>query len=125
MNIKEIQREIHQVNVEKGFWEDRKNVGEVLMLIVSELGEALEAHRSGKSADYQSFAQFTETQNATGEEYAELFRDYMKDTFEDEIADTVIRIFDMCEGFGIDLEAHIVAKLEYNKTRPYKHGKKY
>ena len=49
----------------------------------------------------------------------------MKDTFEDEIADTVIRIFDMCEGFGIDLERHIELKLEYNRTRPYKHGKKY
>ena len=55
MNIKEIQQEIHKVNVEKGFWEDRKNVGEVLMLIVSELGEALEAHRSNKHAAVWAF----------------------------------------------------------------------
>lgn len=124
MNIKEIQKEIHQVNVEKGFWEDRKNVGEVLMLIVSELGEALDAHRSGKSADVDGF-------NARGidrtdtEDFQSDFQQCIKDTFEDEIADTVIRILDMCEGFGIDLETHIRLKLEYNKTRPYKHGKKY
>ena len=124
MNIKEIQKEIHQVNVEKGFWEDRKNVGEVLMLIVSELGEALDAHRSGKSADIDAF-------NARGidrihpDDFEVDFQQCIKDTFEDEIADTVIRILDMCEGFGIDLETHIKLKLEYNKTRPYKHGKKY
>ena len=32
----------------KGFWEKDRNVGEMLMLITSELGEAIEAHRHGK-----------------------------------------------------------------------------
>ena len=124
MNIKEIQREIHQVNVEKGFWEDRKNVGEVLMLIVSELGEALEAHRKSRKALVELFdAKAIDRTDA--EDYQADFEQCIKDTFEDEIADTVIRIFDMCEGFGIDLERHIELKLEYNRTRPYKHGKKY
>jgi hypothetical protein len=26
---------------------------------------------------------------------------------------------------GIEIEKHIIAKMEYNKTRPYKHGKEY
>ena len=124
MNIKEIQREIHRVNVEKGFWEDRKNVGEVLMLIVSELGEALDAHRADKKADVEAF-DARAIDRTEPEDYQIDFQQCIKDTFEDEIADTVIRILDMCEGFGIDLERHIVLKLEYNKTRPYKHGKKY
>ena len=124
MNIKEIQKEIHKVNVEKGFWEDRKNVGEVLMLIVSELGEALEAHRSSRKALVELFdAKSIDRTEAA--DYQADFEQCIKDTFEDEIADTVIRILDMCEGFGIDLERHIELKLEYNRTRPYKHGKKY
>lgn len=124
MNIKEIQKEIHKVNVEKGFWEDRKNVGEVLMLIVSELGEALEAHRSSRKALVELFdAKAIDRTEAA--DYQADFEQCIKDTFEDEIADTVIRILDMCEGFGIDLERHIELKLEYNRTRPYKHGKKY
>ena len=123
MNIKEIQREIYKVNVEKGFWEDRKNVGEVLMLIVSELGEAF-AHRKSRKALVELFdAKAIDRTDA--EDYQADFEQCIKDTFEDEIADTVIRIFDMCEGFGIDLERHIELKLEYNRTRPYKHGKKY
>ena len=124
MNIKEIQQEIHKVNVEKGFWEDRKNVGEVLMLIVSELSEALEAHRSSRKALVELFdAKSIDRTEAA--DYQADFEQCIKDTFEDEIADTVIRILDMCEGFGIDLERHIELKLEYNRTRPYKHGKKY
>jgi len=57
MKIKKIMQEIHFNNVEKGFWEDKetKNVGEVLMLCVSELSEALEAHRKDKFANVKQF----------------------------------------------------------------------
>ena len=41
-----------------------------------------------------------------------------------ELADVVIRIFDFCGGNDIDLEKVILEKMEYNETRPYKHGKK-
>ena len=42
-----------------------------------------------------------------------------------EIADAVIRLLDLSAGLGIDIDAHVCYKLEYNATRPYKHGKKY
>ena len=42
-----------------------------------------------------------------------------------ELADIVIRCFDMADAFGIDLEAAILEKHEFNKTRPYLHGKKF
>ena len=35
----------HSIAVEKGFWEKERNVGEALMLVVTELAEAMEAHR--------------------------------------------------------------------------------
>ena len=128
MEIKKMMTEIHQDNVKKGFWEDKqtKNVGEVLMLCVSELSEALEAHRKNKFANVVQFNQ--DRQSTPFHENSatiQAFKDNVKDTFEDEIADTVIRLFDLCEGFGIDLETHIRLKLEYNKTRPYKHEKSY
>jgi len=49
----------------------------------------------------------------------------VKDTFEDELADTIIRVLDICAFRGIDIEKHVLAKLRYNEQRPYKHGKKY
>jgi NTP pyrophosphatase (non-canonical NTP hydrolase) len=110
MTIKELVKVCHQIAVEKGFWGDtgitkktrntyvafptQRNDGEMLMLIVSELGEALEALRHN---DQNHFAE--------------------------EIADTFIRLFDMCGGKNIDIEKVILEKIEKNKTRPYKHNK--
>ena len=53
------------------------------------------------------------------------FEALVKDSVEDEIADAFIRLFDLCGFYGIDIEAHIKAKMAYNATRPAKHGKKY
>jgi NTP pyrophosphatase (non-canonical NTP hydrolase) len=58
-------------------------------------------------------------------DFNDAFSKLVKDTFEDEIADAVIRLFDMSAGLGIDLESHIMAKLRYNANRPKMHGKKY
>ena len=41
-----------------------------------------------------------------------------------ELADVIIRVLDMCEHYGIDIEAALKEKHEFNKTRPYKHGGK-
>jgi NTP pyrophosphatase (non-canonical NTP hydrolase) len=114
MTIKELCKKAHNAAIEKGFWlidPDAKivqrNPSELLMLIVSELGEACEALRHNN------------TQNKT---YNKVWK---KDTFEDEIADTFIRLADMCQAMGIDIEWQIQKKLEYNKTRPQKHGKEF
>ncbi len=42
-----------------------------------------------------------------------------------ELADVVIMCFSFAYCYGIDLESAILEKMEYNKTRPYLHGKKF
>jgi NTP pyrophosphatase (non-canonical NTP hydrolase) len=76
------------------------------MLIVSELGEACEALRTGMRQDGKN-------------------KEWYKDSFEDELADAMIRICDLSESEGIDLEWQIKKKMKYNQTRLYKHGKKF
>lgn len=105
---------IYEDNKAKGFWDNPRNVGEMLMLVTSELGEAMEAHRKGRFANWANVKQ---------EGFG--FEEGVKDSFEDEIADAIIRLLDMCGGLSIDIEKHINYKLRYNRTRPYKHGKKY
>jgi NTP pyrophosphatase (non-canonical NTP hydrolase) len=58
-------------------------------------------------------------------EQQEAFEHCIKDSFEDEIADAVIRLLDLAAGLNINLEQHIEAKLAYNRTRKRFHGKKY
>jgi len=98
-----------------------KNIGELLMLIVSELGEAIEAHRKNEFAQVKRWKE--ESYTESGKKL--LFEKLIKDSFEDELADAVIRIFDMCGYLKINLEEHIVLKMWYNSTREHKHGKEY
>lgn len=107
---------IFQNNKDKGFWDKERNVGELLMLVTSELGEAMEAHRKGKFANWENYKNSFDPTS---------FGHYVKDTFEDEIADAFIRLLDLSAGLGIDLEKHINAKVDFNKTREKLHGKLY
>jgi NTP pyrophosphatase (non-canonical NTP hydrolase) len=66
------------------------------MLVVSELGEAVEADRYGQEENYR-----------------------------EEIADAFIRLLDHCGAEGIDIEAEILKKMEVNEGREVKHGKVY
>jgi NTP pyrophosphatase (non-canonical NTP hydrolase) len=117
---------IYQNNKEKGFWDKERNVGEMLMLIVSELGEAMEAHRKGKfSESFDRFNWFNDWDKKEKSSDRFNFSAYMKDSFEDEIADTIIRLLDLSAGLGIDIEKHINFKIMYNKTRDKLHGKLY
>jgi NTP pyrophosphatase (non-canonical NTP hydrolase) len=93
-SLNELAQLCHSIAVEKGFWDEKRNIGEALMLIVTELAEAMEAHRRQDDAN-----------------------------FKEELADTFIRLLDLCGGLKIDIEDEIYQKSLRNKARPYKHGK--
>ena len=95
-------------------------VSQKLMLVVSELGEATESHRKDIYADWDLFEEYME--DGQGFEFA--FENSIKDSFEDEIADTVIRLIDLAEEMNIDLMKHIKYKMEYNSGREKMHGGK-
>lgn len=103
-SIRQWQDYVHSVAKSKGWWDKEPNVGEKLMLMVSELSEALEDYRSGKTEVYM------EGQKPCG--------------LPTELADTVIRILDFCGYYNIDLASVMVEKAAYNETRPYRHGGK-
>lgn len=126
MNISELIKKAHEYAVEKGFYPEgeERNTGELLMLIVSELGEALEAHRYNRFVDVKKVVN-NPLNSFDFPQWKFNFEACIKDTFEDEIADVFIRLFDLCGYLEIDIEKHISAKMAYNKTRPQKHGKEY
>lgn len=122
MNIKEISKQINDNANAKGFWDNGMNIPEKLMLIVSEVSEAMEADRNGILMEF-GIQSINEVRD---DFFEEDFKYYVKDTVEDELADACIRIFDLAFEMKIDLSAHIEAKVRYNANRPKMHGgKKY
>ena len=58
-------------------------------------------------------------------EVSEALEEYRNGRLPTEVyTDVIIRIFDYCGYAGIDIDAAITQKHEFNKTRPYRHGGK-
>ncbi|WP_434302593.1 MazG nucleotide pyrophosphohydrolase domain-containing protein [Clostridium botulinum] len=118
--IKELVKDAHDNAKNHGFWEDWERIEQLenmainiskdgekqvkidkcnaiatrLMLIVSEVSEALEGIRKDD-----------------------------RENFKEELADIVIRVADLAGGLDIDLDEEIKKKMKKNRNRTYKHGK--
>ena len=91
-----------------GFHDANISPAEYLALIHSEVSECLEEFRAGRNP--------SEIRHGN---------DGKPEGVPIELADVVIRVFDMAGEFGIDLESAIIEKHEFNKGRPFLHGKKF
>lgn len=119
------QLEIHQNAVKHGWWDDQKvdyrfsddlspskvetTVPEKLMLIVTETAEAMEEYRN-PDVDIRKVYYEPGSAKPLG--------------FPVELADAVIRAYDLAGALGFDLDDVIDLKHDYNKTRPHRHGGK-
>lgn len=114
------QQEIHNNAVVHGWWDKqlingqvapnlaRETIPEKIALIHSEASEALEEYRKGP--------EFLDLYFETGK--------LKPEGLIVELADAVIRCYDLAEAIGLDLDDAIAVKHEYNKSRPYRHGGK-
>jgi NTP pyrophosphatase (non-canonical NTP hydrolase) len=143
--LNDLANKAHQNAVDKGFYDLPKSIilkmqnstftqeeiqavrdaliAQRLMLIVSELGEALEANRKKRNPpNIEGF----NLDRSHGVDFKKAFENnYIKDSFQDELADSVIRIGDLAGYLGIDLDVHVDLKTHYNSLREKMHGKAY
>ena len=102
-----VQQLIYENALEKGFWAEDHGAhtdATKAMLVVTEISEYVEARRTDDMVS-EKIPGFTHA--------------------EEEIADAVIRLMDLAGGRGLHLAAAILAKMEYNRSRPALHGKKF
>ena len=101
LGLNECAKDCHEAAVKGGWWHDRegkkkeRNVGELLCLIHSEISEAMEGARKGLMDTHLKH----------------------KSMMEVELADAIIRIFDLAESKNFNLGQTIYEKLEYNRSR--------
>ena len=105
-HLKILAQRCHRQSVQAGFWEegDDRNEGEMIALMHSELSETLEAIRDDNP----------ESEKIPGFSMVE-----------EELADLIIRVLDYAHWKSLDLDRAIIAKLNYNAQRPYKHGREF
>ena len=110
MTIQKLIIDSHETSASKGWWENPdRNIGELLALIHSEISEALEVYREhGKDGLRKTWTE----------------DDGKPEGFTIELADAVIRIADLCGALGLELEEALETKMEYNRSRPQRHGGK-
>lgn len=109
MHIKEFQNEVFKNHINKGWDKINETLLGKLALVHSELSEAVEEIRNGVSPKTIYYNE----SNPNKPEGVPV-----------ELIDAMIRLFNICSELGIDVESVLKLKHEFNKTRPYLHGKK-
>lgn len=106
MTVNEFAQDVHKNAVAHGWYDAPITFPEVAVMIHAEISEAVEEWRSGNPVIYGTCALSPENCKFS------------------KICDAVMRIMDFLAFMGVDIEAVLVAKHEYNKGREYRHGGK-
>lgn len=98
MNQNEIAKEIHQVMKTKGYHNNPKSDEHLLMLVITEVAELIEADRNSKVADIIKLNNLMEKpidESKFNKKFIDTFENLIKGTREEEFADIAIRLYDL------------------------------
>lgn len=107
-DLNKLAKEIFEMNKAKGFNNKEISNKTYLMLVITELSEAVEAHRKSKKFSMEEYEYQTmiECQGwlTPEKKFINVFERVVKDTIEDELADTIIRLLDYAGRYSDDRE---------------------
>lgn len=100
-------KEVYDIAKSKGWHDKPVDFGDCIANIHGEVSEAWEDYRNNKPLNEMHY-------EADGKPCG----------IPSELADIIIRVLDNCYMYDIDIDKAVIEKMEYNKTRQYKHGGK-
>jgi NTP pyrophosphatase (non-canonical NTP hydrolase) len=115
-------RVIHNTRVRHAFKTTWENLPTKMMLVVTELAEAIEAHRElhADAIPFINPLRMTTTDTSVPAKFREI-----KAAIAEELADAFIRIMDISTALDLPFVEQLLQKLEANEQRPRLHGKRY
>lgn len=105
MNLNELRDKAYQCAVKHGWHEEEYSNEHFLCLVISELMEAVEADRKGMHANRANFEYCMKQRKRDDGEFMYAFKQDIKDSVEDELADACIRMLDLAGLRGYDLDS--------------------
>ena len=105
MNLNELRDKAYQCAVAHGWHEENLSDEHFLCLVISELMEAVEADRKGMHANRANFEYYMKQRKRDDGEFMYAFKQDIKDSVEDELADACIRMLDLAGLRGYDLDS--------------------
>lgn len=113
INLNKLRDRAYQCACAHGFHDTELSNEHSLMLVITELSEAVGADRKNKRSNYTRFKAAVNFQAVTTDEmWKNAFEEHIKDAVEDELADAIIRLLDLAGLRGISLD---VAQEDINK----------
>ena len=97
MDLNKLRDEAYAIACGYGWHSEERSDEHYLMLIITEVAEAVQADRDNRHADMEAFKKYEDKID-----FKENFERQIKNTVEDELADVVIRCFDLAGLRGID-----------------------
>lgn len=118
MNLNKLRDEAYRIACEHGFHEEEHSDEHLMMLVITEISEAVEADRKGIRANHEDFAKAMVDEACFPPEAKKTlfqmdFVKYIKGSVEEELADTAIRLLDFAGLKAVDL-----SQMEKRSIRP-------
>ncbi|BES63068.1 hypothetical protein [Dysgonomonas capnocytophagoides] len=110
-DLNTLSKEVFEANKAKGFHDVELSNETLLMLVITELSEAVEADRKSKRANLERFLKRIETSRSykglipeitPDRAYEVIYNETIKGSIEEELADAVIRLLDLAGLRGCD-----------------------
>lgn len=115
--INELKEKAFRIATEHGWFDDEVSVTHDLALIMSEIGEAINAHRAGKFAQKEMFLKESVTPQTHPEKHwVFCFENFIKNTFEDELADIIIRTLTLTARNSMELPQELFTEEKLKKS---------